>query len=122
MRDAMRDAGFTLIEVLAALVIFSVAIIGLTHAGTESTRAVSVLQEKMLAGVIADNQIVLARSQPLKIGSQFGEASAMSRVYEYNLVTRKTETHNFYEIKIKVNLKDSEQTLIERTAYRKGQS
>ena len=39
----MKEDGFTLVEVLAALLIFSFAIIGLTRAGTESVRAVSVL-------------------------------------------------------------------------------
>jgi len=32
----VKEAGFTLVEVLAALVIFSVAIIGLSTAGTQS--------------------------------------------------------------------------------------
>ena len=32
----MRDAGFTLVEVLAALLIFSLAIVGLSRATTQS--------------------------------------------------------------------------------------
>jgi len=44
----MKEAGFTLVEVLVALLIFSFAIIGLTRSGTESVRAVGVLQDKSL--------------------------------------------------------------------------
>lgn len=116
----MRDAGFTLIEVLAALLIFSMAIIGLSHAGTESARAVSALDEKMLASIVADNQLVLARQGPLEIGTQQGQETAMSRGFEFDLLTRKTDTPNFYQIIVKVRRDDGEQVLIERTAFRKG--
>jgi len=116
----MKEAGFTLIEVLAALLIFSLAIIGLSHAGTESARAVTALDEKMLAGIVADNQLVLARARPLEVGTQQGQETAMSRPFEYDLVTRQTDTPNFYQIIVKVRREDGEQILIERTAFRGG--
>ena len=57
-----NELGFTLVEVLAALLIFSFAIVTLTHSGAESVRAVSVLEQKTYAGIVADNRIVRARS------------------------------------------------------------
>ena len=51
----MRDDGFTLIEVLASLLIFSLAIIGLTRSSMESVRTASVLQNKSYAAIVADN-------------------------------------------------------------------
>lgn len=116
----MKQAGFTLIEVLAALLIFSVAIIGLTHAGTESARAVSAIDQKMLAGIVADNQLVLSRQEALKIGVETGEETAMSRTFEYEVETRATDIAGFHEIVVKVKAKDRSQIIIERKAFRMG--
>ena len=60
--SSISEAGFTLVEVLAALLIFSFAIIGLTHSGTESVRAITILEHKTYAGIVADNRIVQALS------------------------------------------------------------
>lgn len=116
----MKQDGFTLIEVLAALLVFSIAIIGLTHSGTESARAVNALDHKMLAGVIADNQLILARQNSAQIGAQSGEETAMSRTYRYDLETTKTDTPGFYKLVVKVRAEATEQVLIERTAFQLG--
>jgi general secretion pathway protein I len=116
----MKQDGFTLIEVLAALLIFSVAIIGLSHSGTESVRAVSALDNKMLAGVVADNQLILARQDPAKVGMRTGQETAMSRNFTYDIETTKTETSGFYQLVVKVRAKNNEHVLIERTAFVQG--
>ena len=116
----MRDAGFTLIEVLAALLIFSVAIIGLTHSGTESAKAVSVLDHKMLSGIVADNQLILARQRPAQVGVKTGQETAMSRDFTYDIETTKTDTQGFYQLVIKVRRKDQDQVLTQRTAFQQG--
>ncbi|MEP3890812.1 MAG: type II secretion system minor pseudopilin GspI [Hellea sp.] len=115
---AMKDAGFTLIEVLAALLIFSFAIIGLTRAGTESVRAVSVLQNKAYAGIVADNQIIRARIRPLEIGVKTGEESVNGKNYDWRAEISKTESAGFYRVIVSVNDVDSDQVVISRTAFR----
>ena len=114
----MKDAGFTLVEVLAALLIFSFAIIGLTRAGTESVRAVSVLQDKAYAGIVADNQIIRARLQPLEIGVTTGEESVSGKGYDWRTEVSKTESAGFYRVIVSVNEGDSDQVIISRTAFR----
>ena len=57
----MKQDGFTLIEVLAALAIFSIAIIGLSGANTQSIKTTDRVTDKTYAGFVADNQLVLAR-------------------------------------------------------------
>ncbi len=118
MRDKSKEAGFTLVEVLAALLIFSFAIIGLTHSGTESVRAVSILEDKTYAGIVADNRIVQARLKPLKIGTSSGAERAAGRDYEWREVITKTESKGFYQILITVKSKGEDQILISRTAFR----
>jgi len=114
----MREDGFTLVEVLAALLIFSFAIIGLTRAGTESVRAVSVLKDKSYAGIVADNQLIRARINPLKIGVETGEESVGGKAYDWRIETSKTESADFYRIIVSVNEGDSDQMIISRTAFR----
>lgn len=115
-----RDKGFTLIEVLAALMIFSVAIIGLSHTGTQSAQTVSVLEQKMLAGVVADNALVEARRKPLKMGTQAGKETAKGYPFEWEVITRKTPVKSYFEMTVKVRRLDQEQVILERTSYRQG--
>lgn len=114
----MKDAGFTLVEVLAALLIFSFAIIGLTRAGTESVRAVTVLQDKAYAGIVADNQIIRARIRPLEIGFETGEESVSGKLYDWRVETSETESSGFYRIIVTVNAVETDQVIINRTAFR----
>jgi len=114
----MKEAGFTLVEVLAALLIFSFAIIGLTRAGTESVRAVSVLKDKSYAGIVADNQLIRARIAPLEVGVKTGEESVSGKSYDWRVETSETESDGFYRIIVSVNEAESDQIIISRTAFR----
>jgi len=114
----MKDTGFTLVEVLAALLIFSFAIIGLTRAGTESVRAVSILQNKAYAGIVADNQIIRARIRPLNVGVTTGEESVSGKEYDWRVEVSETESADFYRIIVSVNEVDSDQIILSRTAFR----
>ena len=108
-RGANKETGFTLIEVLAALVIFSVAIIGLIQAGAQSTRTVTALESKLLAGIVADNQIILTRSRPVTLGIRTGTATQMSQTFTYRIETRTTDAPNFFRITVIVRRADAEQ-------------
>jgi len=114
----MRDEGFTLVEVLAALLIFSFAIIGLTRAGTESVRVVSVLKDKSYAGIVADNQLIRARIAPLEVGVKTGEESVSGKAYDWRVETSKTESDDFYRLIVTVNEANSEQIILSRIAFR----
>ncbi len=113
-----NENGFTLVEVLAALLIFSFAIVALTHSGAESVRAVSVLEHKTYAGIVADNRIVQARLKPLKVGVSSGTESAAGRDYEWREDVSETESDGFYQIIVTVQEKNRDQILITRTAFR----
>ena len=113
-----KEEGFTLVEVLAALLIFSFAIIGLTRAGTESVRAISVLKDKSYAGIVADNQLIRARIKPLEVGVKTGEESVSGKAYDWRVETSKTESAGFYRLIVTVNEAESEQIIITRTAFR----
>ena len=58
------DAGFTLIEVLAALAVFSIAAVGLVHISIENTRATAIVETRALAAIVADNALTDRFSDP----------------------------------------------------------
>ena len=115
-----NEQGFTLVEVLAALLVFSLSIIGLTHAGTQSARAVSIISEKSLAGIVADNALIKARIQPLNLGSAKGEETQMGQIFTYRVTTAQTPVENFYSLNVSVQREGFEQVIITRQAYRGG--
>jgi len=118
MNDLKKDAGFTLVEVLAALLIFSFAIIGLTRSGTESVRAVSVLQDKAYAGIVADNQLIRSRIKPLKVGAKTGKDTVKGKLYEWRVETSETESDGFYRLIVTVFESQTDQVILTRTAFR----
>lgn len=115
-----KDQGFTLIEVLAALLIFSLSIVGLTHAGTQSAQAASYLEKKVLAAIVADNQLVLAR---LNLGTveQSGTNEQMGRTFHFQVTTDATQLTGLEKLTVTVTAQDSSQVLITRTAFRPAQ-
>ena len=114
----MRDEGFTLIEVLAALVIFSLAIVTLVSMSAQSTRTASAVHERMLARIVADNVIIEARRKAVRLGENEGVETAKGRSFEWQQNIERTELENYFRITVQVRLTNEDQVLIERIAYR----
>lgn len=55
---------FTLLEVMVALAIFAIAALATMHVASVSLRNTTLLQEKMVAGWVADNQTALLYLMP----------------------------------------------------------
>lgn len=55
-----RDGGFSLIEMLVALAVFSLVVLGLLNLAGENTRTAVVIEERVLADIVADNRAVEA--------------------------------------------------------------
>jgi general secretion pathway protein I len=114
-----KEDGFTLVEVLVSLVIFSVAILGLTQAGTQTVSTLGHLEQRTYASIVADNQLALARLKANNALSQSesGEAQSGGRKFEYRINRIETDVENFFELVVTVNAAGSSQTLIERRAF-----
>ena len=52
------EGGFSLIEMLVALAVFALAVLGLLNLAGESTRTAVAIEERVLAAVVADNVAV----------------------------------------------------------------
>ena len=111
----MKENGFTLVEVLAALLIFSLAIVGLSRAGAQSVAHTDRLTNKTYAGIVADNQLVLARLRTPQLRSESGEESVGGRNYDWRLDTLETEQDGLFELRIAVS--EGDDVLITRRAW-----
>jgi general secretion pathway protein I len=118
MTARAKDDGFTLVEVLVSLAIFSLAIVGLNRAATLAVSGTSSLQMKMHAGFAADNAVVLSRLEPLSLGTERAEVASGGIEFDVSVETRRTEQPGFYEMIVQARRADQDRVLIERRAFR----
>ncbi len=88
------ENGFTLVEVLAALAVFSIAAIGLVRAGSEGAKTARIIEARAMASILAENQLA---ERLLKPGSpEIGADSATLRFAgrEWQVETRVSRTSN----------------------------
>ena len=73
-RRRARAAGFTLVEVLVALAIVSIALLAALRAAAQSTTSTGELRARLLAGWVAENRLAehRARGAWLPLGIQRG--------------------------------------------------
>ena len=116
-----REGGFTLVEVLVSLAIFSVAIIGLQRAATLAVRGTSQLELRTHAGFVADNAVVIAGLEPIREVSVDGAATSGGIRFTTQTVTTQTELPRFFEVNVTVRQEGSETVVASRRAFRREQ-
>ena len=84
-RRADTQAGFSLLELLVALAIFGMAVVGLLNLSGESTRTAVILEERALAAVVAENQAIEALLAPAAVAAApaAGQESAGARGWDW---------------------------------------
>ncbi|MEA9770491.1 type II secretion system minor pseudopilin GspI [Xanthomonas campestris] len=84
-RRADTQAGFSLLELLVALAIFGMAVVGLLNLSGESTRTAVILEERALAAVVAENQAIEALLAPAAVAAApaAGQESAGARGWNW---------------------------------------
>lgn len=116
---ARPDDGFTLVEVLVALVIFSIGIMALFHLRGESVRSIAALEERALAQIVAENRVIetLSRTGPLVIGTSSGETDMAARSWEWDEEISETPDAGLRRVLVTVRAADTQNTLAEITAF-----
>jgi general secretion pathway protein I len=106
-RSAAR--GFTLIEVLAALVIVALGMMGVIEAVTQSTRNGTYLREKTLAHWIAMNVVTERRlaPSPPAVGKTSDEVEFAGARWKYDLTTTQTQVESMRRMDVAVRAADS---------------
>jgi general secretion pathway protein I len=113
-----KDAGFTLVEVLVSLAIFSLAIVGLNQAANLAVRGTADLAARTHAGFVADNAVVLSKTEPVETSTVRREAESGGRRFDVSVTTAATQEPGFYEISVKVSAIEGEQVIASRRAFR----
>lgn len=124
LADNKEEAGFTLVEVLVSLLIFAVAILGLTRAGTQTVSTLNQLEEKTYASIVADNQLALARleSENPFAQSREGEEQSGGRTFDFRVERVETDVPQFFELVVSVSSPRTDQILIQRRAFVTGEA
>ncbi|MBB1485855.1 type II secretion system minor pseudopilin GspI [Oceanospirillum sediminis] len=118
--DKRRIAGFTLLEVMIALAILSVASAGLVSATGGYLRQTQKIEDKVLAAWVADNwlnELRLTERAP-DVGMLKAEASMADRQWDLQADVIQTNSPLLYRLEIEVRRQeDPEAVLIHLTAF-----
>jgi general secretion pathway protein I len=105
MSKASRCEGFTLLEVMVALAILAVAASGLIGATGQSLRHQSWLEEKTIAGWIAENRITEIRNQRLwlPVGRSGDAVTMASRQWNVHVDVSETSRPGLRQMLVEVS-------------------
>ncbi|PKP83481.1 MAG: type II secretion system protein GspI [Alphaproteobacteria bacterium HGW-Alphaproteobacteria-18] len=109
--------GFSLMEALVAIAVFSTAAVGLISLNTNSIRISSQLGDRILARQVAENIAVRTVTDPQLqiIGMSAGEETQRQRSYEWERLITPAPREDLIEIAIRVRVKNEEAVLSEIT-------
>jgi len=115
--NSSNSRGFTLLEVLIALAIFSICALTLLQQSGRSARHSAHLETKLMASWLADNEVASAQLQIPNIGHQSRQIRFAKRDWEVERETSKTKQANVFELSIRVIPSGDEQPAHQVRAY-----
>lgn len=115
MKKLLRaQKGFTLVEVLIALLIVSIAFSAILFSVNQSARGAARLEEKVAATWLAEDLITRAQLGLLKAGK--GSQTSLNRNWQWEIRSKFTQSTSVQEIEIFI-LNQQEETVLVKTAY-----
>ena len=98
------EAGFTLIEVVVALAVFSLAALAMLRLQGAALGTTARLDEKSVAAIVARNQAIAAllQPQPPSLGSSSGEEENGGRRWRWTQTVERSPDPRLQQIEIKV--------------------
>ncbi|MEO1323660.1 MAG: type II secretion system minor pseudopilin GspI [Pseudomonadota bacterium] len=115
MSNAKRpsEAGFSLVETVAAMGILALAAIPLMQVTTDASRNAQSLESRLLARTVAEN--VMARSMATRTvideGISAGQEVQMGRTYNWVRTANAAQAGQLQNLKVEVRPAESEQVL-----------
>lgn len=103
--QAQSDAGFTLVEVLAALAVFSIAALGILNVSSENITAAQRVDTKAFARIVAENRLfeTLSHSRSHQIGIQTGIEEMGRRKWRWTQIIAETPNPLLLEVRVSVS-------------------
>jgi len=103
MADPRRD-GFSLVELLVALAVFSLAAMALLNLAGENTRSAARVEDRTLGGVVAENLAVEAAiASRLDEGESTGETRLADRSWRWTRTVAATDDPDLLRVDIRVS-------------------
>lgn len=98
------DPGFSLIEMLVALAVFSLAVLALLNLSGQSTRSAALVEEQVLAGMVADNRAVEAMVLDMAslAAAGEGEETLGGRAWQWTRTLSETPVAELVRVDIEV--------------------
>jgi general secretion pathway protein I len=115
-----RSRGFTLIEVMVALAILSVAVLAAFKLLRESTVALMGVRERVVADIIADNALIEAMTQPQPpaIAITRGTIDMAGELWAWRQTVAATSDPDLIRVDVTVGRSGSDDTLAAATGFR----
>jgi len=101
---AAGEAGFTLVEVMAALFVFATAAAGLLHINAENARTTRLVETRALANLVAENAMTDTFIEPgmLGAGALTSEVRLAGRTFEVRRRVVETPNANIVQVQVEV--------------------
>lgn len=118
--SARRRCGFTLLEVLVALAILAIAMAALIRVASDSARTQLILQERTLAGWVAENVIAELQLEGRwpDAGSRFnGEAVMADRDWRWTVEVQATPEPDLRRVDVHVHAIGEDTAAAQLTAF-----
>ncbi|MEL6862063.1 MAG: type II secretion system minor pseudopilin GspI [Pseudomonadota bacterium] len=108
-----QQAGFSLVETVAAMGILAMAAIPLLQVTTEANRNAASLEMRLLARTVAENEMAraMASGTILDAGVATGQATQLGRNYTWTRTTSRAQLGELQTLTVEVRPSTSEQVL-----------
>jgi general secretion pathway protein I len=107
----LRQAGFTLIEVMLAMAVFAISGVALLAVADNNYRHISLLEEKMLANWVASNQLVEASLSPTwpPKNNRKGNIDMAGRTWYWQQKVVKTDNNLLQQVIMEVRVNEDDE-------------
>ena len=115
----MKSRGFTLLEVMVALIIVALSLTALTASMNQMIDAANTMRERTFASWIAQNKIAeirLANVLP-EVSTTSGDIEFGNAEWEWEVVVSRTEIENFLRIDVAVSQYGSDYVILTVTGF-----
>lgn len=119
-RPFPRAQGFSLLELLVALAVFSLVVLALLNLAGESTRTAVIVEERVLAGIVAGNRAVEAAVEPLDALAARGDGEERlgDRDWRWTRAVSATDDVGVLRVDIAVHAAGSDRIAAETVLFR----
>ncbi len=118
--DSGPESGFTILEMLVALSVLSIAVLALVNLAGETIRNAGTIEDRMFANVVAENRAVEALTQfnPPAIGEARGTETSANRLWRWTRKVSLSPDPEILRVDIAVTEQEGGQVLGAVTVFR----